>query len=107
MYKNKEGNLVERRGRRHHVIIRAIHDAGDIALYKKWHVDGFIYGEEWTAQFIDREEATKIAMDEVFKHKDFIEKLATKVAENLFVTGDEARKMWVEHLKELEEKNNN
>ena len=53
------------------------------------------------------EEATKIAMDEVFKHKDFIEKLATKVAENLFVTGDEARKMWVEHLKELEEKNNN
>lgn len=67
MYKNKEGDLVERRGRRHHEIIRAIHDAGDIALYKKWHVDGFIYGEEWTAQFIDREEATKIAKEQGIK----------------------------------------
>ena len=67
IYKNKEGNLVERRGRRHHEIIRAIHDAGDTALYKKWHVDGFIYGEEWTAQFIDREEATKIAEEQGIK----------------------------------------
>lgn len=32
MYKNKEGDLVERRGRKHHEIIRAIHDDGDIGL---------------------------------------------------------------------------
>lgn len=53
------------------------------------------------------DEATKIAFDKVFKHKNFIEALANKLVSNLVVTGDEAREMWQEHLKELEKNNSN
>lgn len=67
IYKNKDGNLVERHGCRHYEIIRAIHNDGDIASFNKWHIEGFIYGEEWTAQFVDREEATKIAKEQGIK----------------------------------------
>lgn len=53
------------------------------------------------------DEATQMALEAVFKHKDFIEKLAQKLISNLYVTGEEARKMWKEHLKDLDEKGNN
>lgn len=62
-YKNKDGLISERHGKRHHEIIRAIHNDGEIEYYKQWHEDGFIFGESLTARFINREEATKIARD--------------------------------------------
>lgn len=63
IYKNENGDFVERTGKRHHEIIKAIHDDGETSLYKKWHVDGFIYGENWTRTFIDRDKATEIAKE--------------------------------------------
>lgn len=60
-YKTGEDTWTERRGRRHHEIIKAIHDAGETSQYKKCHIDGFIFGEDWTAEFVDRETATEIA----------------------------------------------
>lgn len=62
-YKTDEDIWTERRGRRHHEIIKAIHDAGETEQYKKSHIDGFIIGEDWTAEFVDRETATEIAKE--------------------------------------------
>ena len=50
------------------------------------------------------EEATKIAFEAVFKHKAFIEKLANKLVTDFVVSGNDARKMWEQHLNELAEK---
>ena len=61
IYKTGNNVWTERIGRRHHEIIKAIHDAGEIEQYKKTHVDGFIVGEDWTAYFVDRETATEMA----------------------------------------------
>ena len=60
-YKTSGDIWTERRGKRHHEIIKAIHDAGETEQYKKCHVDGFIIGEDWTEEFVDRETATEIA----------------------------------------------
>ena len=60
-YNAGEDIWTERRGKRHHEIIKAIHDAGETEQYKKSHMDGFIIGEYWIDEFVDRETATKIA----------------------------------------------
>ncbi len=46
---------------RHHEIIKKIHDDGFTAEYKKFHFDGFIVKICGKEQFIDRDEATKLA----------------------------------------------
>ena len=42
-YKTSGDIWTERRGKRHHEIIKAIHYAGETEQYKKCHVDGFKY----------------------------------------------------------------
>ena len=51
-------------------------------------------------------EATFVAEHEVCKHRGFIEKLADLLLKKLFVTGDEARMLWEEHLMDLYKQNN-
>lgn len=64
-YKTDDGKFVELRGERHHEIVEVIRHFyfGEFDAYKRTHIDGFIYGEEWTATFVTREEATEIAKE--------------------------------------------
>ena len=68
-YDLPDGRIRERYGRRHHEIIKAIHDDGETEYYKKTHRDGFIIGLPWTARFVDRDEATRIAEEMGIKMK--------------------------------------
>lgn len=60
-YELPNGRWAERYGKRHHEILKAIRDAGEIDYYKKKHIHGFIIGLPWTARFVSTEEATEIA----------------------------------------------
>ena len=60
-YELPDGTWSERRGRRHHEILKAIRDAGEIEYYKKKHEHGFIIGFPWSARFVNTEKATEIA----------------------------------------------
>ena len=56
-------------GKRHHEIIKRIHDIGYGDAYKKYHVDGFMVLDDETGSlaFVDREEATSIAEEQNIK----------------------------------------
>ena len=60
-YKGSDGFLKMKVGRRHHEIIKQIHDDGDTESYLKNHVHGFIVTGKHDSMFIDTEEATELA----------------------------------------------
>ncbi len=59
---------LEMYGKRHHEIIKTIHNQGYEADYKANHKEGFMYilDDNYDVQFMDRETATKIAKDNGF-----------------------------------------
>lgn len=60
---------INKTGRRHHEIIKNIHDEGYSNDYKKNHIDGFMYflDNDYTLRFMDRNTATQIAKIAGFK----------------------------------------
>lgn len=61
LYKDSNGHTKIRVGKRHHEIIKQIHDEGNTKSYFKYHVDGFILSSRYGSMFVDREEATELA----------------------------------------------
>lgn len=61
MYYNNQNTPVLALGKRHHEIIKRIHDHGHTDEYKKSHVDGFVIKVNDEIRFLNREDATKLA----------------------------------------------
>ena len=61
---DSQNAILEFNGKRHHEIIKQIHDAGYIEDYKRNHIDGFTVLIDNKPLFLSREEATKIAKEE-------------------------------------------
>lgn len=61
LYKDPNGEEKIITGRRHHEIIKNIHDLGHTDNYKKYHVDGFIVEHKGREYFKDRNQSTDIA----------------------------------------------
>ncbi len=62
-YDRENGVWIEFYGRRHHEIIKDIHDKGYSDDYKSNHIDGFMYiiDDNPVPIFIDRDTATELA----------------------------------------------
>lgn len=60
-YQDKDGLFKRKVGRRHHEIIKQIHDDGDTEFYLKTHEHGFIVTGKHDSMFVDTEEATELA----------------------------------------------
>lgn len=68
-YDRENGVWLESCGKRHHEIIKNIHDEGHTDDYKANHIDGFMYmiDDDPSPIFIDRETATELVKTADFK----------------------------------------